>query len=434
MLIVQIIDLLTLFVVTLWLSKLYFKQCFDSRFFISLLLYIFYMIPLGLDWFYEMADYTYSGWWGFMIPRGDFFTNVLYDVLFLYTFYVLLIKTKSYKNQRNYSNKESQIKSIALYLLFIALIPPVAVVLIMRQPAMLMAFQWRELGIFSTSGSYATIEKITYIAVSCSVLLFFSKKNIILNLFSLLLLIMNVCIQGKRAILFYALINIVIVLYIKFRKLQISPKKMTVLSMLAILLCAALMTLMINMTIAVKLERGYDPNNTSAMYTTSRIDFFRDDRVRLSIYSCMNEEEVEILQYPAQTFVSDLFAFIPINYIASMADIHHYSYQTYFTHALERKKTDSFIDVQNRSYMTVCFISEMISNIGFLLTLLLLPKFCLWISKKADDHPYPLNALILCVFASLNMFDFTYMAYYIEAVLILCWFYHLSKHRKINYD
>ena len=46
----------------------------------------------------------------------------------------------------------------------------------MRQPAMLMAFQWRELGIFSTSGSYATIEKITYIAVSCSVLLFFSKQ------------------------------------------------------------------------------------------------------------------------------------------------------------------------------------------------------------------------------------------------------------------
>lgn len=434
MLFVQIFDLFTLFLISFWLIKMFLRRDLCSKFFISSLLYVFYIVPLGLDWLYEMADYSYSGWWGFMVPRGDVLTNVLYDILFLYTFFVFLIKNRYQVSKVFSNNYDVQIDKMYLYLSLIAILPPIAVIFLMRQPTMLFAFQWRELEIFSTGGSYATIEKITYLAVSCSVLLLFSKNrfNILVKFFSVACLVMNICIQGKRAILFYAIINIVIVLYLKFRNAQINLKKTLFWGIVSLLICIVFLSFMVNMTMAVKLDRGYDPNNTSAMYTTTRIDFLRDDRVRLSIYSSIHPDVVEVLHYPAQSYLTDVFSFIPLNYLASMFGIHLYSYQTYFTHALERKKSDMSVDVANRSYMTVCFVSELISNVGLIFAIFILPYLCLWFAKLADKYPYPLNALILCIFASLNMFDFTYMAYYIEAVIVLCWLFRRSR-KSIRY-
>lgn len=381
-----------------------------------------------------MADYSYSGWWGFITPRKDWFTNIIFDLLFITTIYSLIGKNER-RARLNIRNTESIKVNIAPYLGLIAMIPPMAVIVLLHRPAMLYAFQWRELELFPTTGSYATIEKITYIAVSCSVLLLFTKSRygLFVKLFSIACLLTNICIQGKRAILFFAIINIVIVLYSKVKDSKINVKKMLIIGSVCLALCVAFLSFMISMTVSVKLDRGYDPNNTSAIYTTTRIDFLRDDRVRLSIYLKAHPDEVQVMQYPTQSLWSDVFSFIPLNYVASAAKLNLYSYQTYFTHALERKKADSKMDVENHSYMTVTFISEIISNFGILLAFFILPYLCRWFANKAEKYPYPLNAMILCIFVSLNMFDFTYMAYYIEAVVVLCWLYNRSSKRRLSH-
>ena len=135
------------------------------------------------------------------------------------------------------------------------------------------------------------------------------------------------------------------------------------------------------------------------------------------------KDEVEILDYPLQTYAGDIFGFIPLNYIPSLVGMKIYSYQTYFTYAVIHKKRSGNLDVANNSFMTVSCFAELISNLGLLLGMALMPFICLWFARRIDKYPYPFNAFIICSFILLHLFDVMYIAIYLELTFFLCLIY-----------
>ena len=71
--------------------------------------------------------------------------------------------------------------------------------------------------------------------------------------------------------------------------------------------------------------------------------------------------------------------------------------------------------------MTPCIYAELISNFGFI-GALGMPFLCIWFASKADKYPYPFNIMILVSFIVIQMYAISYMAYYFEFVLLMCWF------------
>lgn len=426
----EIFEIYTVVITTLWIVLKFRTLYQSSQFTIGILLYIFYIIPLLLDYSYQFVDYSNEGW-GFRVSSNDIWCRILYDITIMYTIYRVLYKPPKHLYPVYNQIDNRNIKQYRAYLLLGSLIPPIAVILLLRQPGMLFLFQWRELGIFPTTGSYSTIEKFTYIAVSCSVFLLLDRNTKLVNIYRLLslpLLAVNICIQGKRAIIFFMVINVCIICYFRVKDIIFKSKHSLLNVLFVISICLGGLVFMLNMTYQVKSERGYNVNDDSAMYTSTRIDFFRDDRVRLAIYKKLYPDETPMLDYPGQTILTDMLSFVPLNYVTSAVGAERYNYQTYLTCALENHKRGNKINVSQYGYMTVCFIAELISNFG-ILAIFIIPYVCLWFCKKIDQYPYPYNALITCAFVLLNLFDFTYIVYYLELLFVLCCLYKF-KHNK----
>ncbi len=437
---IEIIDLLTFFLSTYWLVTNVKNIGRSSKFIIGLLVYVFYVLPIGMDWLYKMADYTYfPDRYGFIWPRKDFLTNLIYDCLVLVTLYAILLKN-SIQNTKIVKPIGSHNKIVQIILYVGMVFPAIATIVLLKEPNMLFAFQWREMHLFSDEGTYHTIERFTYIGISCSILLLFSKrkKNFIVTFFlkamCVLFIFMNVCIQGKRAILFYAIINLMLMLYFKLEEWKKDGKNITNRVLLMSVLASLGLYFMISFTSFVKAERGYE-QGTDKMYVITRIDMLRDDRVRMAIYydlySRFEPELPSIVSYPGQTFLVDFTSFIPLNYLVESFGLRDAPYQTRFTHALLKMDPSKHIDKEHNG-MTVSFLAEIISNLGILLAFFIIPIFCNWSSKMIDKYAYPNNALILCCFVLLQLFDFTYVSVFIELTIILCFLTRKGVIRKKN--
>ena len=429
------VDLFTFFLVTYWLLKNIKNIGRSSRFLIGVLIYVLYVLPLGLDWLYEMADYSYTiDRVGFILPRMDILTVLIYDGLILVTLYCILLKNT---NITNAGIKTSLTINKGLTSLLYAgmILPALTTIVLLKEPDLLFAFQWRELGEFTIHPTYRTIERFTYLGISCSLLLLFSKseKNIFLTLLFKLVYIsfifMNVCIQGKRAILFYAIINFLIMFYFQLESYKKAGKEIVTRIIPVSILAIIGFVFIVSFTSYVKSERGYE-EGSSVMYTTTRIDMFRDDRVRMAIYHSIYSIDTNvpsIVSYPGQTFFVDIMSFIPFNYIVEYLDVKGTMCQTRFTHALINKDPSRHID-NKINWMTVTIFAEIISNIGILLSFFFIPYLCVWFSNIIDKYAYPNNALILSCFALLQLFDFTYVSVFIEFTIILCFFSNNRMH------
>jgi len=230
------------------------------------------------------------------------------------------------------------------------------------------------------------------------------------------ILYMNICLQGKRSILFFALLNYVLITLPGLRDKTLDIKKRRRKMFGTVIIVTVVVGIMIASTLVVKItSRGYDTSNYSELYTALRIDFFRDDRVRMAIYALFNPSEMRIIDYPGQSLLPIPTWLFPIDHILGVFDINFPAYTNYFCSALLMlPRSESF------TYMTPCIYAELISNFG-ILGMILMPFLCVYFATKADKYPYPLNIFILVSFIILQMYSIPYMIYYIEFVLLMCW-------------
>lgn len=423
---VNSIDFITS-VISLWFFFSNFKKLGHSaRYLVYYIFFLFYVLPLVLDYFVLKADYSYSiGYYGFIVSQSDKATRIIYDVLLLYTQYVILYHKRNANEIRIINFNEMKLgANIVNFLILFAILPTVGVIILMHQPEILYTFQWREMDLYNSTGSYSTIEKFSYLGVSCSCALLINGRrglrNVFLKCLGLFFLFVNICIQGKRAILFFAVIVFFILFYFLYAKNITNKHKARKIAFISLLIAVVASIGMVVFSLTVKIGRGYNAAATDIFYTTTRVDILRDDRVRMSIFSKIHPDQMEILDYPGQSFLSDISAVVPINYLVSYLDIHNYSYQTHFTYALtkESKPVDGKLVVDGNSWMTVCFVSELISNCG-IFGFLLVPFVFLMVAGWIDRARYPCNVFLTCGLVLLNMFDFVYIVLFWEVILVM---------------
>ena len=110
---------------------------------------------------------------------------------------------------------------------------------------------------------------------------------------------------------------------------------------------------------------------TDSAYDGSRLDFFRDDRIKMTLFALLHPEELRVLEYPGQSFLFHATFFVP----RAIWNDKPWPYATYFTStALE------IYPARPLGWgMTTSWLEEPIANLGWaglILAPLSLALFC----------------------------------------------------------
>lgn len=410
----QYIDIATIFLSIYFLLQAMIYLAGKSIFIIYILLYVFYILPLDLDYLISFPAYLNPRHHGFYISHDDALTRVIYDFALLWTQFCIIRYFKG-KKIAIIAGETVAKKNYVKYLIVGMVLPPILTIVVLHNPAMLYTFQWNELDIFTIHRLFSYVEQLTYIGICCAVLYLFSDKHTkmkwVLNALALLFAYINICIQGKRGILFFALVMFFLVIFYKNNtKRDFNLFKFR--NIIVVIIGLAVCFFMIAMSIDVKLERGYAED---MIVDALRIDFFRDDRVRMAIFSELYPNRMHILDWHGQTIFYNITLIWPINLICiNFFGMRLLNYQQFISAAVQG------IRFTGDGYMTPTLFAEGISNIGIVLGILIMPFICIWFSKQIDKYPYPLNALVIASFLLLNMFSINYIMLFLELSFILC--------------
>lgn len=415
-------DILTIVISLYWFVLNIKYVVRSSRYVIYAIVFMLYVLPLVLDYVYKFPTYTHSfRLSGFALSQFDVPTRIIYDIGLIFCQWILLYyKRRKYAlelKERNYSRLENRtLTNNYTYVIIIGMVFATLLALLFPVPkSILYTFQWRENAAIDVVNKYRyPLEHFAYIGACCSLVFFLDKsKPLNKRIIGLVFLYTNICIQGKRALLFFSLMVLVLMLIPGMTDKTISEEKKKRKFTKLILLIGIFVVVMLLTTINVQTNRSSTLMTTQILYSQTRIDFLRDERVRMAIYSAIHPKEMHILDYPTQTLWPIVTWFFPIDYILTGLGIETLSYQTYFTAALEGLTLTS-----TSSQMTTCFYAELVSNFG-LIGLVLFPIVCFWFAKKADTAEFPMNVMLVTIFMVLQMLSLKYMAYMFEFVLLL---------------
>lgn len=412
------LDWITIIISTIFLLKSYRNIVINTRYIVYLLFFLFYVLPLYLDCFFSPPIYTDWLGQGFTPSSTDFETRAIYDVLIiLIQLFILNYKKNQIINKTGIYRYQEDLNSGTTIALYLGMIIPVLLTAISSSHKFILyTLQWREVFDASLVARYTYFEKMSYIGVACSLILLFAKKRkhpVFINICCIAFLYSCICIEGKRSIIFFAFLLILLIKIPGIADNSVPVEKRRRILFRLLLLGVVVVTLMVTLTIMVKVgSRGYDARNINELYTTTRIDFFRDDRVRLAIYSIIHSNVSSILEYPGQTLINIPLYFFPVDYVLNM---HHVTISTYSMYL-----TSALLGNLHKAVMTPAIFAELVSNLG-IIGFVIMPIICVWFSQKSDKFSYPQNVFILTSFVLLQMYDFAYVAYFIEFTIIICW-------------
>lgn len=444
---VFIFDIITILLTVYWCVKNLKNLNSSSRFIIYYVFVFVYAFPLVLD--YSLGLPNYSNWYnasvkyaGFINSYNDPSVRVLYDIFLILTQWILLNvgRTINFKlgpfttsDNNNEANKSKYFDGVisqrlALTCITTASIAPVLCV-IMGYPYIMAMWGWRDLQVFSnvtSSAYYSTIEKITYISVVLLLCLIMTKEinntsilgKMLIKFIALVLLMANLCIESKRSILFFCVIIVLVIkIYGWGKNFNLGRY---------ILLCLVGVSIILIYSIYVKTAlRGY--SSFSDVYTNLRVDMFRDDTVKLVIKALIDPSIKPILDYPFQSYLTQIPFIFPLDFIIGMLHLRipGVGFNTYLTSALSGSSIES-----GDRWMTTSISDEVIANFGFL-GYIILPMVILSSTKKIDrmegiTQVFWIGGLVLMMMYSLN-----YIIYYLEFAIVLKWISGLGQRNYI---
>lgn len=399
------------------------KKLHHSSIYLYILLFsLFYIVPLFLDYLYSFNEYR--KYWGFRESSEDSATRIVYDICLIFTLLVLFIiglKSKGYK-----SNVQN-IRISHIWLWIGAVLAPLIIILFVRNLNMLYLFQWREIELFDISRdkAYNFAEQATYLGICSCCILLLDRKNtfklpVVSKVLAIILLFINISIEGKRAALFFMFFVIAIILVFRYidyiretlLRYQKISLKMIAYMLFLMLLASTAIYFMYEFSIDVKLNRGYS-DDVSIMVEAFRVDMFRDDRVRMAIFSDLYPETMRIVRYAGQTIFDSIKYVIPFNFVCGFFGFDLYIFQHYFSAALDG------LNSLDEAYMTVTIYSELIANFGVFFGEFLYILLILFLSRITDRAPKPFNILIVVSFIMISLFDLSYCILLLEYSVII---------------
>ncbi len=372
---------------------------------LHVIFFIICSVPLILDYIMGMPQYS---------DAYPLFKDACVDTVTRYWYCLYLLITQCiiiyFSKKLDYSvlitkyhegeDKRDIYKSPKCFyvLLFFAFFAPLLALLFGMPKEYMITWAWRYDGFdASVINGYGTLERITYISIVAASILFCQKKQLYVKALAVLAVYMNVCIEGKRSALFFAL-AVFIMCFLMLSKVR---NKKLVLTFLGIL---TLGIIILSSTSIQSDYRGYE--STDDMYRMLRIDFFRDDTIKSAIYAMMHPERVTILDYPSQSFIMEIGYLMPLVWMG----VPKVGYETYMTAALKYKE---ITQLTNGVRMTVsmfdCFIANF-SYLGFVLGGLFIVKY----SKYIDKCGSIVKPIMICGFLLCSMYSLSYICWYFE--------------------
>ena len=418
---------------TILLSTIFFiysirnKRISGGRYIVYLLFFTFYVLPIFLDVFYEMPKYGVTHF-GFLVSSNNITTRIIYDAVVVFIQLILII----WKNNQNRNSKMRLFyitKRQYIVITIGMILPIIAFLAFGLNKSLLFTPLWRELQFYGIETNYDYVERLSYLGIACCCILLLRKDFPLLSyyrLFPAAFLYMNICVQGKRAVLFFSIIVIILIIFFLLNREVGAIKNKIRYYVMGSVVAVVLIVYMITFALNVKINnRGYDEKDTATLFTTTRIDFLRDDRVRLAIFSEFNEDEWPMLNYYGETIIYDVMSIPPIDIVFNYLKIDRYSYQQFLTSCLMHSPFSP-----DNNYMTPTIFAELISNFGVLFGVLLMAWGCLFFGNQIDKYPYPFNILIICSFVLLNLFAVRYVVFFIEFTIVACYLYKHNIVRK----
>lgn len=416
-------DIFTLIISTILFIKTIKKIGLSTRYIFYYFFFIICVVPLYLDYIVGLPVYT--SWllgsknYGFILSYNDTLTRIIYDIFLIFYQYILLYykrdKEKELNLRKNKSfsaldfSKKSK-KLVFIGLVFLAILPTVLVIILPLSNSILYTLEWREQNLFGASSSpyYIHVEKLSYLGVISSLLLLFinpkyySKKNsrflFFLKPLWIIFAFFNMCIESKRSILIFSLA--IVVTYL----INTIPRK----KMFRVLIVSGFFVAFI-LLLSIYVKTTYRSYSVfDALYTTLRIDYFRDDTIKMSIYSLFNDE-IKILNFPFQSYIMQIGYIFPLD----IFDVPRLGYNTFFTCALLNKPISA-----GYSYTTTSFIDELVANFG-IIGLIISPFFSLSLSRLADKQDIILKVFIVACYVLLVMYPLCYITWFIETTVVL---------------
>lgn len=408
------LDIITMLTSTACLVAAIRKLRAGSRYVFFILFYLVAVLPLILD--YVIGVPEYASWqagsknYGFIISYNDSMTRALYDIFLLVFQFVLLIFGKNKQAHDGTSHvmtlTERSYKRLVVLLAAASILPPLLVLVTPLPKEILFDWGWRDAGLYGVEGSkyYFSIEKLSYIGFAASILLLFrhgfdGKGWRFTHLIWLAPACMNICIEAKRSIIFFAAV-IVLCLLVEY----VPKKKLKGVIFLAIVS----MVMLVMFSINVKMKfRGYA--GADVLYATLRIDYFRDDRVKMLIYSLLNPDRIHVLSFPLESYIMQIGYIFPLDFLG----VPRLGYNTYFTSALIQQPLSLGLN-----YMTTSMLDEALANFGYL-GYLVAPLIAAFLAREADKHDVILKTLITSAFILMLMYSPNYIMWYLQFVFIL---------------
>ena len=393
----------------------------SSLYIIYLMFFGIYVLPLFLDYilgfpsyfFHWDATYTsFDRYEGFILSYQDATTRILYDAFLIGTQFILLSFNRPVNSGqqmvRSYQEKVISLSTHNWVVLFsFAALPPL-LSLFVGYSYIPFYYGWRENPLLSEiqyGAYYSVIERLSYIGLTASMIcMVHPKGKWPLKMLMLLLCYMNLSIESKRSLLFFA-IAVYVLLKAKGHGIRFNNAQIAGLIVIGIIL-------VVYQSILTKIGRGY--SDEDILYTNIRIDLFRDDTARLIIYSFISNHQ-PVVSYPFQSYLTQIAFLFPLDIINGLGrlGITAIGFNRYLTSALINVPL-SYGEI----WMTTSMIDEIIANFAFF-SVLIVPLALKNIAKIIDRKNDIMQVLGLSTIVLAFMYSFNYIAYYFEFLLLM---------------
>lgn len=350
--------------------------------------FVFYISPSFLNILYGIPNYS-PKFENFRVASNDYLTDVIYStfVCALLVFFTWkLLASRKRKLIKGITYGKSTINKL-LFLFSMS-----GIILVFFAPNPEVYFVYGEIrGMYGSEDYiyYAYVSFACVISAFCVLILRFNcgnKINVVKGMILVTILILDAFFNGKRLLMFF------IPVYFMIGYLYSNNKGLDAIKVLLSFL--VFISLYNFYTDEIKFK-NLNTKSDEEIYEGLRIDFGRDDVLKYAIYKNIVVGE-SIVDYPGQTILGTLVAYIPRSYFPN-EEMKPYPYAQYLTNSLVYNQSGAGLKGWT---VTTSFIDEFISNfwvLGFFVVILFYNK-CFNYVDELESQNYRFYFYIVLAF------------------------------------
>ena len=394
------------------------KKSRDVAFYALALFDTVYVLPLLVELFLGKALVS-SSYVGFVLSVNDEVTEILYGCFVIIVelfFFLFLKKSKPFSMPiatiaANIQNQLSK-NTTVIFLSVVFLFAPLVLILLSPNPSLYLfdlgAFDMKKATVSAVDVVYRKAVHLgdftTLAFISVIILKIVDKKNKplykMLRIFGIAIIAIA---NGKRTFVTFLIIVLTMLDFLYGKK-----KKYLLLNITVACICLA------SFFVAYAYVSGKYELNTN-WYSVISEYFFRNNSVKVAIYSTLHPDKLRILDYPGQTLLFDVFFFVPRQLWASKP----FPFPDYYTSAI---LGFSNLTTFGWNFQTNIY-AEFVANLGFI-AFFIAPAVILFMCKRVNESKGILEYILGAVFIILiQVFEFSDML----KVVLVAWLFMIFK-------